>query len=86
METRTVIADGRTFTLFDPDFNVCRSGATWSFRWEWRPGSTMFVVWQQDRNADRAVRLVRPRDLFDSFNASGDNFFALKVSYWLPVR
>ncbi|MDP9177797.1 MAG: carbohydrate binding family 9 domain-containing protein, partial [Gemmatimonadota bacterium] len=84
--TRTVIADGQTFTLFDPDFNVRSFRSNVVFRWEWRPGSTMFVVWQQDRSADRAVQLVRPGDLFDSFNASGDNFFALKISYWLPVR
>jgi len=84
--TRTVIADGQTFTLFDPDFNVRSFRSNVVFRWEWRPGSTLFVVWQQDRSAERAVRLARPGDLFDSFDASGDHFFALKISYWLPVR
>jgi len=46
----------------------------------------MFVVWQQDRNAERDLRLVRPGDLFDAFSETGDNFLAVKVSYWIPVR
>ena len=71
--------------MFDPDFNVRSLRSNVVFRWEWRPGSTMFVVWQQDRSASRAARLVRPGDIFDSFSAPGDNFFALKVSYWIPL-
>lgn len=84
--SRTVVADGQTFTLADPDFNVRSLRSNAVVRWEWRPGSTMFVVWQQDRGADRAVRLVRPSDIFDTFNASGDNILAFKVSYWIPLR
>ncbi len=84
--SRTVSADGRTFTLSDPDFNVRSLRSNAVVRWEWRPGSTMFVVWQQDRGADRAVRLVRPSDIFDTFSASGNNILAVKVSYWIPLR
>ena len=84
--SRTVTADGKSFGLFNPDFNVRSLRSNVVLRWEWRPGSTMFVVWQQDRNADREVRLVRPGDLFDAFSATGDNFLAVKVSYWIPVR
>jgi hypothetical protein len=31
-------------------------------------------------------RLVGFGDLFDAFGARGDNFFAVKVSYWIPVH
>jgi hypothetical protein len=54
-------------------------------RWEWRAGSTLYAVWQQNRSADRDPRRVRPRALWDAFDTSGESFFALKVSYWLPV-
>ena len=84
--SHTVTADGRTFSIFNPDFNVRSLRSNVVLRWEWRPGSTMFVVWQQNRNADREVRLVRPGDLFDAFSATGDNFLAVKVTYWIPVR
>ncbi|HYN80556.1 MAG TPA: hypothetical protein VES88_03575, partial [Gemmatimonadaceae bacterium] len=55
-------------------------------RWEWHPGSTMFVVWQQDKSANRELGLVRPGDIFDAFRAKGDTFLAVKVSYWIPLK
>jgi hypothetical protein len=56
-------------------------------RWEWVPGSTLFVVWQQNRRAaDAFGDPARTRDLLRTTRASGDNFLAVKVSYWLPVR
>jgi hypothetical protein len=84
--SRVVNADGQSFTLFDPDFNVRSLRSNAVLRWEWRPGSTMFLVWQQDRSEDLPIRAVRPRDIFDSFSASGDNILALKISYWIPLR
>lgn len=84
--TRTVTADGQSFALGDRDFNVRSLRTNVVMRWEWRPGSTMFVVWQQDSEADRRVRRVRPGDLFDAFGAAADNFLAIKVSYWIPLR
>jgi hypothetical protein len=29
---------------------------------------------------------VCPRDLWDALSTSGDSFFAVKISYWLPMR
>lgn len=81
------VSDGnQTFLIPYPDFNVRSLRSNAVLRWEWRPGSTMFVVWQQDKNADRDPGLVRPGDIFDAFATRGDNFLALKVSYWIPVR
>lgn len=82
----TVTAGAETFTIGPRDFNVRSFRSNAVVRWEWRPGSTMYLVWQQDRSARRDVRLVRPGDLFDALGAPGDNFLALKVSYWIPVR
>lgn len=84
--SRKVSAGATTFNLEPTDFNVRSLRSNAVLRWEWRPGSTLFVVWQQDRSADRAVRRVRPRDIFDTFSAAGDNILALKMSYWIPVR
>jgi hypothetical protein len=81
------VTDGAdTFVFTNRNFNVRSFRSTTVLRWEWRPGSTLFLVWQQDRSGlketgDRAD----PGDLFGSVTASGDNFFAVKVSYWLGV-
>ena len=56
-------------------------------RWEWLPGSTAFLVWQQSRFGQVTDgELVRPQDLWNSVRADGDNFFVMKVSYWIGRR
>lgn len=84
--SHTVTVGTQTFTIGPRDFNVRSFRSNAVLRWEWRPGSTMYLVWQQNRSADREWRTVRPDDLFDALGAPGDNFLALKVSYWIPVR
>ncbi len=81
-----VRSGGTTLSLPAADFNVRSFRSNLVLRWEWRPGSTLFVVWQQNRYA-RASQggLVRPGSIWDALSASGDNFFALKISYWLPA-
>ncbi len=75
-----------TLAIANPDFNVLSFRSNAVLRWEWRPGSTLFLVWQQQRfAADQRGELVRPGDLWDSLRATGDHFFAVKVSYWLPA-
>ena len=81
------VTDGAdTFVLTNRDFNVRSFRSTSVLRWEWRPGSTLYVVWQQDRSRLEEIgERVGPGDLFGSLTASGDNFFAVKVSYWLGL-
>ncbi len=75
-----------TLTVENPDFNVLSFRSNAVLRWEWRPGSTLYLVWQQNRLAEDTRGLhVGPGDLWDTLRARGDNFFAVKVSYWIPV-
>jgi hypothetical protein len=79
------VTDGSArFTLPVRDFNVLSMRSNFVLRWEWRPGSTAFLVWQTNR-ADQNVsgRLVRPGSLVDAITAKGDNVFAMKVNYWI---
>jgi hypothetical protein len=79
-----VITDGaQTFTLANQDFNNRSFRSNVVFRWEWRPGSIFFAVWQQNRasampNGDH----VGAGDLFNSLSAPGDNIFAVKTTLW----
>jgi hypothetical protein len=46
----------------------------------------VYLVWQQNRSgSEPGGRLVSPGSLLDSFTADGENVFALKVTYWLPI-
>jgi hypothetical protein len=84
--SHTVTADGNTFDIDNEDFNERSFRTNAVLRWEWRLGSTLFLVWQQNRGAERPMATARPGDLFDALKTRGDNFLAIKVSYWFPVR
>ena len=86
----TVDPDGagaaKIFTVTNKDFNTQSLRGNAVLRWEYRPGSTLYLVWQQRRegtqtNGDfdfsRAARSI--------FDASADNVFVLKFDYWLNL-
>jgi hypothetical protein len=52
--------DGDAFAFADPDFTVRSLRSTVVLRWELRPGSVLYAVWQQDRGAGHllAVKLA----------------------------
>lgn len=84
-----VFPDGRDglaapFQVADGDFNVRSLRGNAVLRWEWRPGSTLFVAWQQMRSdfenvGDFGFR----RDQRALWNARPDNVFVVKLNYWL---
>jgi hypothetical protein len=54
-------------------------------RWEYRPGSTLFVVWAHGRQASTSDHSNQPwhDDYRDLFELHPDNTFLIKVAYWL---
>ena len=80
-----VVTDANArFTLPVRDFNVLSFRSNFVVRWEWRPGSTAYLVWQQNR-ADQSTTgsLIKPGSLLDAVTANGDNVFAVKFNYWI---
>jgi hypothetical protein len=81
------VTDGdETFFLDDFDFNTISFRSNLVMRWELRPGSTLFVVWQ--RNLSDYANIgdaVNVGDMFSSLGAAGQNILAIKLSYWLPM-
>jgi len=68
----------------DPDFNVKSFRTTNVLRWEYKPGSTLFVVWQQARENDAVPGGFRfGRDIHDIFGVPPKNVFLVKLAYWL---
>ena len=66
-------------------FNVKQFRSNVVFRWEYRPGSTLFVVWSQGRQGSTGLEGTRSfsGDLNDLFNLRPDNSFLVKLSYWI---
>jgi hypothetical protein len=68
------------------DFNIRSFRTTNVVRWEYLPGSTLFVVWQQGRFDDQSYGDFRfGRDFGGIFSAPGNNTFLVKFSYWLNM-
>lgn len=85
--SRTVRDGAATFTLPALDFNRLSFRSNLVLRWEWLPGSTAFLIWQQSRaGQDPVGRLIGAGDLLDATRAAGDNFVVAKVSWLFGVR
>jgi hypothetical protein len=84
----STVTDGTaTFQIPALDFNRLSFRSNLVLRWEWLPGSTAFLIWQQSRQDQTAAgQLISPRDVWNSTQVAGDNFFVFKVSYWLGVN
>jgi hypothetical protein len=66
-------------------FNYKQFRSNVVFRWEYRPGSTLFLVWQQGRQDYLNAQGSRSfgGDLSDLFGLRADNTLLVKASYWL---
>jgi len=70
----------------DIDFNGQSFNTNIVLRWEYLPGSTMFLVWSQARNGGSANYYASLGDnLGDTFGIPPANVVLLKVSYWLSM-
>jgi hypothetical protein len=73
-------------TDVDPDqysftFTSLRSSAV--FRWEYRPGSTLFLVWNQNRSIEEKNGLFQVGRSLDSLGRTRpDHIFMVKATYW----
>lgn len=66
------------------DFNYRSFRTTNVLRWEYKPGSALFLVWQQGRSDDREFGTFDfNRDFGGVFSAPSHNVFLVKFSYWL---
>jgi len=69
------------------DFNTKSFRSNVVLRWEWKPGSTLFVVWQQNRAAtDLLGSRATLGDMFHSISVPGDHVLAVKTTFWISGR
>ena len=69
-----------------PDFNYRSFRMTNVLRWEYKPGSALYVVWQQMREGSASTGAFRYRhDMGELFALPATNVFLVKFSYWLNL-
>jgi len=70
----------------DPNFNFKSLRGNAVFRWEYRPGSTLFLVWTQERtDFDDSGEFRLRSNANRLIKADADNIFLTKVSYYFTL-
>lgn len=76
--------DGTEESFRNPDFRFSQFRSNAVLRWEYRPGSTLFLVWSQGRDGFSSNGSFDfGRDVGDLFRVTPDNVFLIKFSYWM---
>jgi hypothetical protein len=72
---------------YSPDFNDKSLRGNAVLRWEYRPGSTLYLVWSQNRyeGSQNLGDFSSSRDLRTLMRAQGENVFMMKVNYWFNL-
>ncbi|MBB4637968.1 DUF5916 domain-containing protein [Longimicrobium terrae] len=72
------------FRFDNGGFNVRSLRGNAVLRWEYRPGSTLFFVWQQQRSGSQPYgEFDFGRDASAVFRSHADNVFVIKATYWI---
>jgi len=80
-------ADGNYDASFeDGDFNIRSFKLNGVLRWEYLPGSTLFLVWQHSRLNEKNVGIFDLNNSLDRlWGTAPANAIILKVNYWLNL-
>jgi hypothetical protein len=80
--------DGATdYSFSNPDFNFQQFRSNFVLRWEYSPGSTVYLVWSQDRTGGEATGEFSARNDFKHLfnNIYPDNVFLIKLNRWFSL-
>jgi hypothetical protein len=80
--------DGNIDYTFDkPDFNVREFLSNFVLRWEYNPGSSVYLVWSQTRsNQNNSGTMNYSNDMEELFKEKPHNVFLIKFSYRFGLR
>ena len=79
----TEAGGGPSYSFANPDFSFRQFRSNLVARWEWKPGSSLYVVWSQGRTSYAPEWDASFGSNWDSLRqARPDNVFLVKFSYW----
>ena len=77
---------GGAFTLANPDFSWRELNSNLVLRWEYKTGSTVYVVWSQNRtNGDFLGDFSAGPEYRRLFGTHPDNTILVKFNYWFSL-
>jgi hypothetical protein len=80
---RVTEAGGPAYSFPSPDFSFRQFRSNLVARWEWKPGSSLYVVWSQGRTASVPYwEGSFGGNWSELWSTRPDNVFLVKLSYW----
>jgi hypothetical protein len=74
------------YSFEDPNFNFWQFRSNLVIRWEYTVGSTLYLVWTQNRTDDSSAGVFSLNDDFKNlFSIYPDNVFLIKLNYWFSL-
>jgi hypothetical protein len=76
-----------SYTIGKPDFNVREFLSNLVIRWEYNPGSSIYLVWSQSRSGNDSAGIMEvSNNMHDLFNIKPHNVFLIKFSYRFGLK
>jgi len=82
-----VVNDGPdSYSFTNPDFSFREFRSNLVARWEYRPGSTIYLVWENNQySRDNVYYSTLSDNLGELFGGAPTNVFMVKMSFWLGI-
>lgn len=75
-----------SFSFQNPDFSLASLRGNAVFRWEFKPGSVLYLAWTHNRSDSGKFGDFRfSREVNGLLDARGDNILLVKVVWWLAI-
>ena len=85
-QTYTVTEGPVTYTFDNPDFSFREFRSNLVARWEYRPGSTLYLVWGHNRSGmDNTYNPALDYNIGELYGVPATNVFMVKMSFWLGI-
>jgi hypothetical protein len=83
--TYTYLQNGEAFQFGNPDFSFMQFRSNLVFRWEYKLGSTLYVVWAHDRSGWESSHHPIGDIAGDLWGIQGNHVFMVKANFWFSL-
>jgi hypothetical protein len=84
--TYSVDESGSVYSFTNPDFSFRQFRSNLVARWEYRPGSTIYLVWENNQTNNESNFISSLSNNFEKlYREQPTNVFMLKISFWFGI-
>jgi len=77
--------NSESWSFHNPDFSFMQFRSNLVFRWEYKLGSTLYLVWSHDRSGFESIYNPVSDITGDLFGIKGNHVFMFKLNFWFSV-